>query len=191
LKRFKSRRWPKRRTPRGGGLSVYNFISIPACFADVATFSGVITKTDALQGGDKNIRARWGRIFTGEEEAHRFRHGYFAVRLADDNQRMAGVSREEMKQISDAFFALTAPWRDMDPPYKERQGITNLTEHLSKLLIELIEARFVIHFFLSLQKLLMNPFLFPFQPSQTTSNRRQALESVPRRAVQSATSIRR
>jgi vacuolar protein sorting-associated protein 1 len=135
-------------------------LSIPACFADVITFSGVITKTDALDDGAVNLRARWGRIFTGEESAHRFRHGYFAVRLADDNQRTAGVSREEMKQISDRFFASTAPWRDMDPAYRERLGITNLTEYLSKLLIELIEARFFIQLFFCL-KLLMRSFLFP------------------------------
>jgi vacuolar protein sorting-associated protein 1 len=77
----------------------------------------------------------------GGEEFHALKHGYYSVRLADDDQRNAGVSRDDIHKVEERFFTATAPWSRMSGKERKRLGVSNLTESLSKLLIEMIESR--------------------------------------------------
>ena len=77
----------------------------------------------------------------GGEEFHALNHGYYSVRLADDEQRKAGVSRDGIHKVEEKFFTTVAPWSRMSGKERKRLGVLNLTESLSKLLIQMIESR--------------------------------------------------
>jgi vacuolar protein sorting-associated protein 1 len=112
---------------------------------------GIITKPDALSPGSSGLRQRWARIMLNEEPTgyHSLKHGYYCVRLADDDQRNAGIGREEMKMVEERFFRETEPWSlhsrdggEAEEKLLKRCGTEKLVEFLSRLLIELIEARY-------------------------------------------------
>jgi vacuolar protein sorting-associated protein 1 len=80
---------------------------------------------------------------------HFLQHGYYCVRLADDDERSRGIGREEMTIVEETFFEGTEPWQSLrlrDDATREevrkRCGVKMLVEFLSRLLIDLMEARY-------------------------------------------------
>ncbi|KIM37374.1 hypothetical protein M413DRAFT_448441 [Hebeloma cylindrosporum] len=96
---------------------------------------GVLTKPDTLTKGATGGREKWKAVLEGRE--HRTKHGYYCVRLPDDEERARKVSRLESQRIADTFFTSTPPWSEMS----ERRcfGIPNFVHDISALLVQLIE----------------------------------------------------
>ncbi|KAJ7640281.1 P-loop containing nucleoside triphosphate hydrolase protein [Mycena polygramma] len=94
----------------------------------------VLTKPDLLGAGASGSRQKWKDILEGKE--HQLKHGYYCVRLPDDDERSRGISRAESEQRAGEYFGSTQPWRDLD---RSRFGIPNLTSFLSQLLVARIE----------------------------------------------------
>ncbi|KAJ7279968.1 P-loop containing nucleoside triphosphate hydrolase protein [Mycena rebaudengoi] len=95
-----------------------------------------LTKPDTLGSGATEARQKWQEIIEGKE--HQLTHGYYCVRLPDDDERLRGVSRAESESRATEYFATTQPWRDIVD--RSRFGVPNLAAFLSQLLIERIEA---------------------------------------------------
>jgi len=103
----------------------------------IVRLSGVLTKPDTLAIGATGGRKRWMDILEGRE--HATKHGYYSVRLPDDEQRARGLSRAEAHSIADDFFNSTPPWdRLID---RSRLGIPNFVANISALLVQLIEKK--------------------------------------------------
>jgi hypothetical protein len=103
----------------------------PLCFYDV----GVLTKPDMLGEGASNARNNWKEVLEGTK--HITKHGYYCVRLPDDEQRGQGVTRIETQRVGDEFFNNTAPWNQINN--RSCFGIPNFVKYISALLVELIE----------------------------------------------------
>ncbi|KAJ4473675.1 P-loop containing nucleoside triphosphate hydrolase protein [Lentinula aciculospora] len=96
---------------------------------------GVLTKPDTITRGATGARERWKEVLRGK--LHSLRHGYYCVRLADDDERTKKLSRSESETLSSTFFARTEPWSDfMD---RSRFGVPNFVKDISQLLLEMIE----------------------------------------------------
>jgi hypothetical protein len=65
------------------------------------------------------------------------KHGYYCVRLPDDDERSRNISHSECEKLATELFESTSPWSDVDD--RRRFGTANLVTDLSKLLIDLIE----------------------------------------------------
>jgi hypothetical protein len=96
---------------------------------------GVLTKPDLLVPGSINSRRTWKEVLEGR--LHLTKHGYFCVRLPDDEQRASGITKARMDEVADEFFDGTEPWNDILD--RSRFGIPNLVRYTSELLIKLIE----------------------------------------------------
>jgi hypothetical protein len=99
-------------------------------------FPGVLTKPDALPPGASTMRRKWKSILRGEE--HQLKHGYYCVRLLDDEERASAVSRVEARKIATELFN-TPAWSDTD---QKRCGVPNLVSDISGLLIGLIAKKY-------------------------------------------------
>jgi hypothetical protein len=95
---------------------------------------GVLTKPDLLLPGSRNARTTWKQVLEGRE--HQTKHGYYCVRLPDDEQRAGGITKSRMDELADEFFNDTQPWNEISD--RRRFGIPNLVKYMSELLIKLI-----------------------------------------------------
>ena len=96
---------------------------------------GVLTKPDLLLPGSRNARATWKQVLEGR--VHQTKHGYYCVRLPDDEQRANGITKARMDELADEFFNDTQPWNEILD--RRRFGIPNLVKYTSELLIKLIQ----------------------------------------------------
>ena len=96
---------------------------------------GVLTKPDLLIPGSTNARRTWKDVLEGK--LHKTTHGYFCVRLPDDEQRTNAITKARMDEFADEFFNSTQPWNEILD--RSRFGIPNLVKYTSKLLIDLIQ----------------------------------------------------
>ncbi len=112
------------------GMRTLSMNFCPLCFYDV----GVLTKPDMLGEGASNARNNWKEVLEGTK--HVTTHGYYCVRLPDDEQRARGVTRIEAQRVGDEFFNSTVPWNQID---RSRFGIPNFVKYISALLVKLIE----------------------------------------------------
>lgn len=80
------------------------------------------------------MRKRWQNVIEGRE--HKLKHGYYCVRLPDDEERTRKVTRADSVNTATEFFNNTPPWNTMD---RNRFGIPNLVTDISRLLANLIE----------------------------------------------------
>ncbi|KAF8884433.1 P-loop containing nucleoside triphosphate hydrolase protein [Gymnopilus junonius] len=103
------------------------------------TIQSVITKPDALSQGDTGARETWKAILEGRKDEHVMRHGYYCVRLPDEEERKRKISRLEAEELASTFFDTNAPWNTMET--RNRFGIPNFVKNISELLIELIELK--------------------------------------------------
>jgi len=103
---------------------------------------GVLTKPDTLTKGATGGREKWKAVLEGRE--HRTKHGYYCVRLPDDDERARKVSRMKSQRIADDFFTSTPPWSEMSD--RRCFGIPNFVHDISALLVQLIEKKYV-HFY--------------------------------------------
>lgn len=101
---------------------------------------GVLTKPDMLTRGATSARQRWKDILEGTSERHAQKHGYFCVRLADDEERKLNLSRAEADKKTFDFFSATEPWSQVISKFPKRFGIPEFVSYISALLTELIEA---------------------------------------------------
>ena len=95
----------------------------------------MLTKPDTLLPGASGARKRWQDVIQGRE--HKLRHGYYCVRLPDDEERMRKVTRADALKIANEFFENNLPWNTI--PDRNRFGIPNLVMDISRLLVSLIE----------------------------------------------------
>lgn len=103
------------------------------------TFAGVLTKPDTLGKGSRGRRDAWKTLLEDKETEQRAKHGYYCVRLLDDDERSRGVGRFESERIASEFFDNTEPWCSIAD--RGRFGISNFVRDISKLLIELIKKK--------------------------------------------------
>ncbi|KAJ3865875.1 P-loop containing nucleoside triphosphate hydrolase protein [Lentinula novae-zelandiae] len=97
---------------------------------------GVLTKPDTITRGAIGSRERWKEVLQGK--LHRFHHGYYCVRLADDEERAKRLSRSQSEVLATDFFAKTEPWSGFVD--RSRFGVPNFVKDMSKLLLGMIEA---------------------------------------------------
>ncbi|KAF9022803.1 hypothetical protein BDZ89DRAFT_1018629 [Hymenopellis radicata] len=93
---------------------------------------GVLTKPDMLSSGASGARERWKKALLGQGDV--LKHGYFCVRLPDDEERKKKLSPEVLARN---FFDKTVPWNEI--PDRKRFGIRGLVEFMSRLLVDLVE----------------------------------------------------
>ncbi|KAE9399931.1 P-loop containing nucleoside triphosphate hydrolase protein [Gymnopus androsaceus JB14] len=98
---------------------------------------GVLTKPDTITRGAIGSRQRWKEVLQGK--IHPLHHGYYCVRLADDNERSRRLSRTESEELSAEFFANNDPWNDF--VNRSRFGVPNFVKDISRLLLGLIETK--------------------------------------------------
>ncbi|KAK0220838.1 P-loop containing nucleoside triphosphate hydrolase protein [Armillaria nabsnona] len=98
---------------------------------------GVLTKPDMLTTGASGARDKWKEIILGQDQRHRLKHGYYCVRLPDDDERRRNISRDESQTAAQQFFERTSPWREFTD--RSRFGIPALVRDISRLLVGLIE----------------------------------------------------
>ncbi|OBZ73062.1 Interferon-induced GTP-binding protein Mx2 [Grifola frondosa] len=96
---------------------------------------GVITKPDSLTAGASSARQKWQEILEGRD--HQLRHGYYSVRLPDDDERKKNLSRVETERLATNFFSTTEPFKNMVT--LNRLGIPHLIRYVSKLLMMVIQ----------------------------------------------------
>lgn len=100
---------------------------------------GVLTKPDTLPAGATSARQRWRQVLDGQ--LHQLRHGYYCVRLPDDEERSREVTRATSQRLASEFFASNAPWNEVAD--RHRLGIPGFVSNISKLLVGLIEHAWV------------------------------------------------
>ncbi|KAG5640430.1 hypothetical protein DXG03_008696 [Asterophora parasitica] len=96
---------------------------------------GVLTKPDALTKGAVGNRQKWRDVIEGK--SHPLKHGYYCVRLPDDDERKRNLSRAESQKIAADFFEAIAPWNAIAD--RNRFGVPNFVANISELLVKLIE----------------------------------------------------
>jgi hypothetical protein len=88
--------------------------------------------------GAISARQKWKQVLEGR--LHSLKHGYYCVRLPDDDERSRNVTRATSLRLSSEFFENTSPWNEVD---RRRLGIPGFISDISKLLINLIELAYV------------------------------------------------
>ncbi|KAJ7853672.1 P-loop containing nucleoside triphosphate hydrolase protein [Mycena olivaceomarginata] len=96
----------------------------------------VLTKPDILGAGATGSRQKWKDILEGKDQV--LTHGYYCVRLPDDDERSRGILRAESERRAAEYFDSTQPWRDILD--RNRFGVPNLATFLSGLLVARIES---------------------------------------------------
>ncbi|EIN04160.1 hypothetical protein PUNSTDRAFT_138885 [Punctularia strigosozonata HHB-11173 SS5] len=99
---------------------------------------GIITKPDTLTRGATSARQKWKAVLEGK--SHTLKHGYYCVRLPDDDERARGISRDEADKIATDFFDSTAPWDEIVVNQRTRFGVPNFISNMSHLLMGVIES---------------------------------------------------
>ncbi len=123
-----------------------HFHVLTLAYSDVRTtmHAGVLTKQDTLGLGATNARQKWVDVLKGR--AYKTKYGYFCVRLADDTEREAALSRSEMQDIGNEFFSSEEPWNQFSD--QGRFGIPALVTNLSHHLITIIDKTYVLRPFI-------------------------------------------
>ncbi|KAK0439518.1 P-loop containing nucleoside triphosphate hydrolase protein [Desarmillaria tabescens] len=98
---------------------------------------GVLTKPDMLTVGASGARQKWREIILGQDQKHKLKHGYYCVRLPDDDERKRKISREESQARAKRYFEENSPWKEY--PDRNRFGVPALVHDISRLLVALIE----------------------------------------------------
>lgn len=103
------------------------------------TVKGILTKPDTLTPGATTSRQKWKDVLEGHE--YPLTHGYYCIRLPDDDERARRTSRSEAEHIAKDYLDTTAPWSEVSD--RDRFGIQSLVKNVSKLLIGFIESAYV------------------------------------------------
>lgn len=96
-----------------------------------------MTKPDMLTVGASGARQKWREIILGQDEKHKLKHGYYCVRLPDDDERKRKISRDESQALAKVYFEKNSPWKEFVD--RSRFGIPALVHDISRLLVRLIE----------------------------------------------------
>ncbi|KAK0441222.1 uncharacterized protein EV420DRAFT_1315586 [Desarmillaria tabescens] len=70
-------------------------------------------------------------------QKHKLKHGYYCVRLPDDDERRSKISQEESQARAKRYFEENSPWKEY--PDSSRFGVPALVYDISRLLVALIE----------------------------------------------------
>jgi hypothetical protein len=130
--------WLEKLTPKENGPSVRVLSKLTWPIAQNCFQPGVLTKPDML-GHATQARHKWKSVLQGEE--HVTKHGYYAVRLPNDDERTNDITHTELHARGKAFFEETSPWKEMRD--RRRFGIANCVNDISALLVKLLEQKFV------------------------------------------------
>ena len=85
------------------------------------------------------LQEKWKNVLLGKE--HPLRHGYYAVRLPNDDERLRDITPAESQTQAAEFFKLTSPWSKVRD--RGRFGIPNLVRDVGILLVQLMERKSV------------------------------------------------
>ncbi|KAF9482869.1 hypothetical protein BDN70DRAFT_874456 [Pholiota conissans] len=96
---------------------------------------GVLTKPDTLTKGATGGREKWKAVLEGRERATK--HGYYCVKLPDDEERDRKITAAEARHNAAQFFDTVSPWDKIAD--RSRFGIPNFVSNISALLVERIE----------------------------------------------------
>ncbi|KAL0563872.1 hypothetical protein V5O48_018190, partial [Marasmius crinis-equi] len=94
----------------------------------------VLTKPDLVGPGEIGKQKRWKSTIDGETD--QLKHGYYCVRLPDDEDRK--LDSRTFQRKAESFFASEPPWNEV--VNRDRFGVQNLVSSLSRLLVGLIES---------------------------------------------------
>ncbi|KAG8755211.1 hypothetical protein FRC14_004253 [Serendipita sp. 396] len=96
----------------------------------------VLTKPDRIAAGSYRS---WLDLLENKEE--RFKHGWYCVKQADQEQLEGGITWEDARKNERSFFDKKAPWSQLDERIRSRLGTPALTNALGNTLFDLIVAR--------------------------------------------------
>ena len=99
-----------------------------------------MTKPDTFSTGVISARQRWKQVLEGR--LHPLKHGYYCIRLPDDDERSRNPTRASSQQLALYFFESTSRWDEI--PDRNRLGGPGFISDISTLLISLIEDAYVI-----------------------------------------------
>lgn len=95
---------------------------------------GVLTKPDTVLQGALGAREEWMSIIKGRKDP--LKHGYYCVRLANDQER-ARIPHADFSTIATKFFEDTDPWKTVAGC--NRFGVDHLVSELSLILVGLMQ----------------------------------------------------
>jgi len=99
--------------------------------------TGVGTKPDTVVAGNLSKIAFWTNILEGNKS--NLHHGYYSVKMPDDQERRANLTRQQIQQREEDFFENTKPWSEVRN--RNRLGMRNFVDNTSRILIALIERK--------------------------------------------------
>jgi hypothetical protein len=114
---------------------------------------GVMTKPDLLSAGSTKSRELWLDVLEGRR--YPLTHGYYCTRQPDDAERNQRISSADASIAEIDYFTATLPWSTTAE--QDRIGIHNLVSTLSRLLVGIIDDRYII-FFVTIIRLYRNCF---------------------------------
>ncbi|KIY72139.1 hypothetical protein CYLTODRAFT_486540 [Cylindrobasidium torrendii FP15055 ss-10] len=95
---------------------------------------GVLTKPDALSVGDSGQRENWRQVLL--DKSSRLNHGYFCVRLRNDEERKRD---DDINELTNDLLASDSYWRDLKALRPDRIGIDKMVTYLGPLLVQMFE----------------------------------------------------
>ncbi|KAG8847752.1 hypothetical protein FRC20_002688 [Serendipita sp. 405] len=96
----------------------------------------VLTKPDCIAAGSSRS---WLDLLENKEE--RFKHGWYCVKQANQEQLEGGITWEDARKNESSFFDKTQPWSQLDERTRLRLGTSALTNAVHNILFDLIVAR--------------------------------------------------
>lgn len=133
-----ARRLVKRVDPYGKRTIRMEYISnSPPELLKWLLLTAVLTKPDYIS---KGAYASWLRLLGNEEE--RFKHGWYCVKQANQQQLNDGISWADARHNEVEFFKNTSPWNTLNAAMISRLGTQSLVDALGNILLGLIRSAF-------------------------------------------------
>ncbi|KAG8772403.1 hypothetical protein FRC15_002753 [Serendipita sp. 397] len=124
---------------------VTGFIKKPSCLillvisceSDIENQSArrLAKQLDPIAGSSRS----WLDLLENKEE--RFKHGWYCVKQANQEQLEGGITWEDARKNESSFFDKTQPWSQLDERTRLRLGTSALTNAVHNILFDLIVAR--------------------------------------------------
>lgn len=102
---------------------------------------GVLTKPDRIPTGEE---ANWLPFIRNEKET--LENNWYCVKQPSSSDIKSGITWAQARQREAEFFAMTAPWSELDAIHQKYLKTSNLVDRLSSILSDLISKRSVSSF---------------------------------------------
>jgi len=100
--------------------------------------SGVLTKPDRIPTGEEG---NWLPFIRNEKEP--LQNNWFCVKQPSSNDLKSNITWKQARDRETEFFAITAPWCELDEGYQKYLRTVNLIERSSLVLSDLISKRYI------------------------------------------------